>query len=567
MSRNAETSAKAERDQLRDRMRGMGCSAPQIAAEMARRFNLRPRLAWRHALGWPQWKLAQRYNTAHPGAKLSESRISEYESWPHGGSPPSLRYLARLAATYGNGCTPAHLVDADDLEHLNPADRRLLTSAPPTHLTETLESPTSARPKRRGAKSTALPAGQAGDTPGIPGDLVGWAAAFGLTKPGELAVLLATCLGASGPFDCDALAMPWEHDRAYHQLVQFLTSWAHTVKRRAMLRTLGWAATAASVGYSLDLDEQARVGSVFNNAARLDAQTIGHLDTVLWHCKRQDDMLGPRGVLDTVLAQRELARSLLPQSPAPLRPQLLSTLGNASRLAGWFSFNLNDFASAVYYHNDARAHAHEAENVELGALVLAEMGTVAARRGTPRTGIDHAVASCEWANRTQDRRLRALCADGAALAYAVNGQRKACLGALDTAQAEVDEIDDQTPGYSWTRYGAEAHISECSNCHLELRDAGRAAEYAQHSLELMNLEFTRRVALRTVVLGRARAQSNDIDEAARLFGDAAEIAAQNSSIRLIEVLKQARTELRPWRHTTAVRALDDRLNSHGFVFA
>ncbi|MGH3797134.1 MAG: hypothetical protein ACRDSP_19860 [Pseudonocardiaceae bacterium] len=81
----------------------LGASVPQIAAEMTRRFALRPRVAWRHALGWPQWKLAQRYNTAHPGAKLSDNRISEYENWPHGGSPPSLRYLARLAATSCHG--------------------------------------------------------------------------------------------------------------------------------------------------------------------------------------------------------------------------------------------------------------------------------------------------------------------------------------------------------------------------------------------------------------------------------------------------------------------------------
>ncbi|MBV9163418.1 MAG: hypothetical protein JO281_18120 [Pseudonocardiales bacterium] len=128
--RQPETSAKAERDQLWDRMRALGCSIPQIAAEMARRFNLRPRVAWRQALGWPQWKVAQRYNTLHPGARLSNHRVSEYETWPHGGAPFSLRYLVRLAATYGHGCTAAQLVDADDLEQLTPEDRRLLTSPP-----------------------------------------------------------------------------------------------------------------------------------------------------------------------------------------------------------------------------------------------------------------------------------------------------------------------------------------------------------------------------------------------------------------------------------------------------
>ncbi|MGH3928662.1 MAG: hypothetical protein ACRDTF_01630, partial [Pseudonocardiaceae bacterium] len=90
-----------------------------------------PRIAWRHALGWPQWKVAQYYLTLHPEAKLGDNRVSEYEAWPHGGSPPSLGYLARLAATYGHGCTAAQLVDTDDLATLTPADRVLLTTGHP----------------------------------------------------------------------------------------------------------------------------------------------------------------------------------------------------------------------------------------------------------------------------------------------------------------------------------------------------------------------------------------------------------------------------------------------------
>ncbi len=94
MTRDPGESTKAQRDQVRERMRGYGCPAGQIAAEMGRRFHLRPRLAWRYALGWSQWKLALEYNTAHPGARLSDRRVSDHENWPHGGTPPSLHYLA-----------------------------------------------------------------------------------------------------------------------------------------------------------------------------------------------------------------------------------------------------------------------------------------------------------------------------------------------------------------------------------------------------------------------------------------------------------------------------------------
>jgi transcriptional regulator with XRE-family HTH domain len=121
MAQPAGTSMKAERDQLRDRMRSLGCSLTQIALKMSRQFDLQPRLAWRHALGWTQSELARRYNIAHPGAGLLANRVSKYETWPHGsGGPPSLRYLSGLATTYGHDCTLFRLVDVDDMQYLSP---------------------------------------------------------------------------------------------------------------------------------------------------------------------------------------------------------------------------------------------------------------------------------------------------------------------------------------------------------------------------------------------------------------------------------------------------------------
>ncbi|MGH3915619.1 MAG: hypothetical protein ACRDTC_19765 [Pseudonocardiaceae bacterium] len=131
MPQDPADSMKAQREQVRDQMRDHGCTVAQIAAELSRRFALRPRLAWRHARGWTQGQLAREYNTAHPGARLSDRRVSAHEHWPHGGTPPSLHYLANLAATFGHGCTPAQLVDVDDLAELTPADRCLLTTGHP----------------------------------------------------------------------------------------------------------------------------------------------------------------------------------------------------------------------------------------------------------------------------------------------------------------------------------------------------------------------------------------------------------------------------------------------------
>jgi hypothetical protein len=67
----------------------------------------------------------------------------------------------------------------------------------------------------------------------------------------------------------------------------------------------------------------------------------------------------------------------------------------------------------------------------------------------------------------------------------------------------------------------------------------------------------------TIGLGEAYVQCDEIDEAARLLGDAGEIAAGHSSVRLIERLVQARAGMQPWQDTVAVRALDERLVGYG----
>jgi hypothetical protein len=67
-------------------MRGSGMSYAEIAAEMARRYQFRPRKAWRVAWGWTLEEAAERYNALRAkGAEdavtsLTGSRLSEWET-------------------------------------------------------------------------------------------------------------------------------------------------------------------------------------------------------------------------------------------------------------------------------------------------------------------------------------------------------------------------------------------------------------------------------------------------------------------------------------------------------
>lgn len=121
-------SARAERDRLRGDLLAAGRSLPEVAAAMQERFRVRRRTAWRYALGWPQWKVVQEFRSANPGLPIAESRVSEWEAWPHGGTRPTLEVLAALAETFGHGCSVADLIDDVDLAAMPPAQRSLVTA-------------------------------------------------------------------------------------------------------------------------------------------------------------------------------------------------------------------------------------------------------------------------------------------------------------------------------------------------------------------------------------------------------------------------------------------------------
>jgi hypothetical protein len=135
-----------------------------------------------------------------------------------------------------------------------------------------------------------------------------------------------------------------QRDRIYDQLTQLLHHWAGVINRRELFRLFGWTAVtiATSSVVSLNDEEQDRLARAVITPSRVDTQVIEHFAAMLRHCKQQDDVRGPRAVLRTVLAQRQLARHLLTECPARLRPCLLAVYSGMSSSVGDYYFDLND---------------------------------------------------------------------------------------------------------------------------------------------------------------------------------------------------------------------------------
>ncbi|BCJ65712.1 hypothetical protein GCM10009779_02450 [Polymorphospora rubra] len=354
----------------------------------------------------------------------------------------------------------------------------------------------------------------------------------------------------------------------YQHLVRDLIEWACRMHRRDILQWLSWAAASAAAAPildDLDADERERTLGALVTPSRVDDTVIDHIDAVLWRCMRQDDTLGPQAALDTVLAQRGLVGTLLPQAPAAVRDRLLSLYANLSRFAGWLAFDLNNYDAASTYYESARAAAHDAQNTELGAFVLCNMSHLASWRGQPRIGVDHALAAQGWAAQTSDLSLRAYAFDVAARALAMDGQHTAVMRSLEQARTALEQAQKPSTWVYFFSLG-QLHSTE-SICHLHLGDADRAARIAEDALATINTSFVRNLAMTTLRLGiaRLRATKPDIAQAAKAIGDAARLAAHNRSARLVERLQRGWRELEPWHNEPEVKDIREQLVAYGLT--
>lgn len=358
------------------------------------------------------------------------------------------------------------------------------------------------------------------------------------------------------------LPTEWE-DRLYGQLKSVLGEWAEKMDRRNLIRLLGWAAgiiAAAPVG-NLDPDEQERLTRAIALPRRVDATVIDHTETILLHCKRQEDALGPQAVLQTVLAQRQLVDALLTQCPESLRPRLLSVYSSMSSSVGFYCFDLDDPDSAMRYCDQGRAAAHEARNTELAIYALCNMSYFASWQGKAHAGIDFAAAAQNLVGKTDDVLLQVCAAERAGTAYAIDGQYKDCMEEFDTARVGIMSVGAGTvspasPAY-WYHEGLIA--SQQSDCLLRLGKPEEAVAKAREGLQLFDDSFVGSLAFCTLRLGTAHLLSGEVEEAARVIGDGALLTTQNRSVRLTREVRVARGRLEPWRETQAVRELDERL--------
>jgi tetratricopeptide (TPR) repeat protein len=497
-------SRKQQREQVVRSLRAEGKSWVEVAQVLQQSYRLNARVALRYAHGWSQSQAANEWNKRWPDELKSFKMFSYWEMWPSStGHAPSFDNLSKLAELYV--CSVSDLLtDLPDFRDHDTKTVGVYTEAP--QLTNSIK-----------ATDVEL----------------------------DFASLMSF-LGVVIPVD----------------------EWADMMNRRELiLRLLGSVATAiaSSTLPVLDIDEQERLTKAIALPSRVDAQVIAHIETILRHCKRQDDALGSQAVLQTVLAQRQLVHDLLTECPAMFRPQLLSVYSSMSSSAGIYLFDLGDSASAMHYCDQAREAAHEAGNTELAIYALCMMSHFASQQGKAYAAIDSAAAAQSLAGKTDDRLLHVCIAERFASAYGVDGQYSRSMTEFDRALAGL-ALPGKSPESPVYWFSEALIASRQSDCLLRYDKPGEAAVSAQKALQLFGNSFTRDQAFCILHLGTAHLLSGDIEEAAAVIGEVALLAAQIRSVRLTQKVQATRAQMEPWRDILAVRELDERLiESHSIL--
>lgn len=352
------------------------------------------------------------------------------------------------------------------------------------------------------------------------------------------------------------------------RLVTIFCRWVGAMNRRELFELLGWATgtvITSPVVSALDPDEQERLARTIASPSRVDQQVIDHLAAMLRYCKRQEDALGSRAVLNTMLAQRNLVSDLLADCSATFRPRLLSMYSDMSSSVGFYYLELNNFDSAWRYYENARAAAHKAGNIEFSIYALCSMSYAASWQGKAHLGIDLAAAAQSLANKTDDVLLRVDAADKAARAYATDGQYEACIAECERAQnilVSAGQVSPESPAY-WVHEGVLA--SDKSDYLLRLGKPQEAVASANAGLALFDKSYVGSLAFCMLFLSKAYLQSNEIEEAARVIGTAVSPVAQTRSERLVQELRTTRARMQPWQNTPVVKTLDEQFAAYGLV--
>ncbi|MET7776884.1 hypothetical protein ABZU94_11940 [Streptomyces mirabilis] len=255
----------------------------------------------------------------------------------------------------------------------------------------------------------------------------------------------------------------------------------------------------------------------------------------------------------------EVAPLLRGQYTEQVGRALLSTVAEATLLAGWMSYDACRHGLAQRYFLQALRLAQDANDRRLAGSILSAMSHQATFLGRYTQAATLARAALMGISPVATPTLRAQFHAMEARALARTGDVRACEAALSAATRALESRNtDDEP--EWISYFDEAELAaEAAHC---FRDVNSARQAVAHAENAMSGSHVRSDFFATMVLADAHLRAGDIEEACRVALDALDLGEQLKSARCVSYLAEFRQGLAAASDSAEVQAFTEQVTEH-----
>ncbi len=285
-------------------------------------------------------------------------------------------------------------------------------------------------------------------------------------------------------------------------------------------------------------------------------------DSRLNELRHLDDDLGADHVYDAARAELRLINRLLRNNSytEATGRRLYASAAEASRLAGWCSYDNGDVAAAEkHLHAALRASASSGDHTT-GAIAAAFWANVRYGSATsdPRSALDLINGALVHRDRITSPRVMTMLHIRRARAHSLAGEPVAAYRAIDEALAAYDNgvpVGEDLPSMYWVNAG-EIHQAAASAA-LSLRDPARALEHftaaTTHADPYDTEKEPRGTAIYLIRQASAYLALDDLDGTVETARHAVNLMGGVSSARGTSALTELRTDLARRRGVPVVK--------------
>lgn len=334
------------------------------------------------------------------------------------------------------------------------------------------------------------------------------------------------------------------------------------MKRRDFLRGLaGMIGTAASAPVVFDTDPWERLTKAVREPSRIDDRVVDHMEENLTTFERLEVERSPASLIGPVLGQLETLRHLFNGGmPSSLRRRLLGLSGETAALAGWLFWDLAQPDRAASYFYGGLEAAREANDRALGAYLVGSAAVQPSYREKPQARL-RLLDGRSWgfSRREADPKTGAWLWALEAEAHVLAGDSDRALRSLEEAErvAQGKTSGDPRPRTAFfnpTRLDGERGVALSRLGHSRpARDILDAAIGGLSSSE------TKPRPRLLAALGHALVHDHEVEQACEVAREALDLAVNQAVDPNLQDVRGLRRRLEPWRDTSPVAALDERL--------